>query len=57
VLIYNEQTVSPVTTKLQNDAKAQDIPVLPVTETMPSGKTYQSWMLTQLNTLEQDLGH
>lgn len=55
VLIYNEQTVTPSTTKLQNDARAQNIPIVPVTETMPSGKTYQTWMLDQLNTLEQAL--
>ncbi len=55
VLIYNEQTIEPVTTRLQNDAQAQHIPVVPVTETMPPGKTYQSWMLGQLNTLEQAL--
>ncbi len=55
VLIYNEQTVSPVTTKLQNDAKAAHIPVIPVTETMPPQKTYQSWMLDQLTNLEQGL--
>jgi zinc/manganese transport system substrate-binding protein len=55
VLIYNEQTVTPITTKLQNEAKANNIPIVPVTETMPSGKTYQSWMLDQLNTLEQAL--
>jgi zinc/manganese transport system substrate-binding protein len=55
VLIYNEQTITPVTTKLQNAARAQHIPIMPVTETMPSGKTYQQWMLDQLNTLEQSL--
>ena len=56
VLIYNEQTVTPSTTKLENDARAQHIPIVPVTETMPPGKTYQTWMLGQLKTLEQDLG-
>ena len=55
VLIYNEQTVTPSTTKLENDARAQNIPVVPVTETMPPGKTYQTWMLDQLNRLEQAL--
>jgi zinc/manganese transport system substrate-binding protein len=55
VLIYNEQTVTPSTTKLENDARAQNIPIVPVTETTPRGKTYQTWMLDQLNTLEQDL--
>jgi zinc/manganese transport system substrate-binding protein len=55
VLIYNEQTITPSTTKLENDAMAQNIPIVPVTETMSPGKTYQTWMLDQLNTLEQDL--
>ncbi len=55
VLIYNEQTVTPSTTKLENDARAQNIPIVPVTETMPPGKTYQTWMLDQLNTLVQAL--
>jgi zinc/manganese transport system substrate-binding protein len=55
VLIYNEQTITPSTTKLENDAMAQNIPIVPVTETMPPGKTYQSWMLDQLNVLEQAL--
>jgi zinc/manganese transport system substrate-binding protein len=55
VLIYNQQTVSPITTKLQNDAKAEQIPIVPVTETMPSSKHYQSWMLDQLSTLENGL--
>ena len=55
VLIYNVQTVTPSTTKLENDARAQNIPVVPVSETMPPGKTYQTWMLGQLNVLEQAL--
>ncbi|HBF38464.1 MAG TPA: hypothetical protein DDW50_14240 [Firmicutes bacterium] len=54
-LIYNEQTVSKITTKLQNDAKAAGIPIVPVTETMPANKSYQSWMLDQLGALEKAL--
>ncbi len=56
VLIYNVQTVSPVTTNLQSEAKQMNIPVVPVSETMPSGKTYQQWMLDQLKDLQQALG-
>lgn len=56
VLIYNEQTVTPSTTKLEHDAQQQHIPIVPVTETMPPTKTYQTWMLDQLNVLEQALG-
>lgn len=56
LLIYNEQTVTPVTTNLQNAATQQNIPIVPVTETMPTGKSYQSWMLGQLDALQQGLG-
>jgi zinc/manganese transport system substrate-binding protein len=55
ILIYNSQTVTPITTNLQNEAKNLNIPVVPVSETMPPGKTYQTWMIDQLNTLQQSL--
>jgi ABC-type metal ion transport system, periplasmic component/surface adhesin len=54
-LVYNVQTVSKITTKLQNDAKAAKIPIVAVSETMPADKNYQSWMLGQLNALEKAL--
>ena len=56
VLIYNVQTVTPLTTNLQNAAKLNNIPIVPVSETMPQGKTYQAWMLDQLNSLQKALG-
>ncbi len=56
VLIYNSQTVTPVTTNLQNEAKQMNIPIVAVSETMPSGKTYQQWMLDQLQELQTALG-
>jgi zinc/manganese transport system substrate-binding protein len=52
VLIYNSQTVTPITTNLQSAAQANDIPVVPVTETMPPNDTYQTWMIDELNALE-----
>ena len=55
ILIYNEQTITPITTNLQNQAKQHTIPVVPVTETMPPGKTYQTWMSDQLDALQQAL--
>jgi zinc/manganese transport system substrate-binding protein len=55
ILIYNEQTISPITTKAQADAKAAGIPVVGVTETMPPGETYQTWMLRQLEELRSAL--
>jgi len=55
ILIYNEQTITPITTNLQNQAKQRNIPVVPVTETMLPGKTYQTWMSDQLDALQQAL--
>jgi zinc/manganese transport system substrate-binding protein len=55
VLIYNVQTITPITTNLQNEARSLNIPIVPVSETMPPSKTYQTWMMDQLNTLEQAL--
>ena len=48
VLLYNLQTVTPITTKVRQRAKQLGIPVVGVTETEPPGKTYQQWMLGQL---------
>ncbi len=56
VLVYNEQTISPITSKLQEEAKSAGIPIVPVTETMPSALNYQNWMLSQLTSLAQALG-
>ena len=56
VLIYNEQTASPITSRLQDEAKAAGIPIVPVTETMPSAVNYQDWMLSQLTALDRALG-
>jgi len=55
VLIYNEQTITPITTNMQNEAKQLNIPIIPVWETMPPGKHYQSWMMGQLVNLENAL--
>jgi zinc/manganese transport system substrate-binding protein len=55
ILIYNEQTISPITTKAQADAKAANVPIVGVTETMPPGETYQTWMMRQLDELRSAL--
>ncbi len=55
VLIYNSQTITPITTNLQNMAQANGIPVVPVTETMPPNDTYQTWMMDELSSLETAL--
>jgi zinc/manganese transport system substrate-binding protein len=51
VLLYNSQAVSPITTRLRSAAAAAGIPVLPVTETLPAGVTFQQWQLRQARAL------
>lgn len=52
VLLYNSQATSPVTQHVQDLAKQSGVPVIGVTETLPTNeKTYQSWMQDELNAL------
>jgi zinc/manganese transport system substrate-binding protein len=52
VLLYNVQTVTPVTTQIRALAKSHGIPVVGVSETMPAGvATYQQWQQSQLTDL------
>jgi len=55
ILVYNVQTITPITTKLQDEAKVLSIPVVPVSETMPPGLHYQSWMSKQFDVLASAL--
>ena len=52
VLLYNVQTVTPVTTQIRALARRHGIPVVGVSETMPAGvATYQQWQESQLTNL------
>lgn len=55
VLIYNVQTVSPITTRVQELAKRVGVPVVGVSETEPPGNSYQQWMQSQLDALRAAL--
>jgi len=55
-LFYNSQTTSPVTTKVKDLAKQNNVPIIGVSETEPPNATYQSWMLGQLDALQKALG-
>jgi zinc/manganese transport system substrate-binding protein len=50
-LLYNSQAVSPITSRLRDAARAAGIPVVPVTETLPAGLTFQQWQLRQARAL------
>lgn len=56
VLVYNTQTVSPITTRVRQLARQAGIPVVGVSETEPPGTSYQRWMLNQLQALDAALG-
>lgn len=55
VLMYNTQTVTPITEKVKRDAKGFGLPVVGVSETLPPGMNYQRWMISQLDELERAL--
>ncbi|WP_406141987.1 metal ABC transporter solute-binding protein, Zn/Mn family [Streptomyces sp. NBC_01089] len=55
-LVYNAQTSGPQTEKVKDAAKAGDIPVVPVTETLPKGKDYLGWMTANVDALAAALG-
>jgi zinc/manganese transport system substrate-binding protein len=52
VLVYNVQTVTPLTTDLRGTTAADHIPVIGVSETIdPPGTTFERWMDGQLDRL------
>ena len=55
-LVYNEQTSGPQTEAVLAAAKKNNIPVVPVTETLPSGQDYLSWMTANVKAVSAALG-
>ncbi|HYP46110.1 MAG TPA: zinc ABC transporter substrate-binding protein [Propionibacteriaceae bacterium] len=55
-LVYNEQTSGPVTEQVTSAAERAGIAVMPVTETLPQGQTYLTWMRSNISRLGQALG-
>jgi zinc/manganese transport system substrate-binding protein len=51
VLLYNSQTVSPITSRIRSAAQKAGIPIVAVTETLPPGQTFQQWQLGQAKAL------
>jgi zinc/manganese transport system substrate-binding protein len=54
-LIYNAQVSELMSTRLRALAAASNIPVVPVTETLPAGLHAQDWLLSELDTLDKAL--
>jgi zinc/manganese transport system substrate-binding protein len=51
VLIYNSQATEALTKRMLKLAKDSRLPSVSVTETLPAGKTFQQWMISQLDAL------
>jgi zinc/manganese transport system substrate-binding protein len=56
LLIYNEQTVTPVTTNMKSIAASNNITIVGVTETIqPPGVSFQTWMYAEYLQLQNGL--
>ena len=56
VLVYNAQTVTPLTQQMKSEAASHGIPIVAVTETIqPSNVRFQDWMYGELLQLENAL--
>ena len=53
VFCYNQQVVDALTTSIRQNALNDGVPVVGVYETMPTGYTYQSWMLAEVHAIEK----
>ncbi|MEV4621448.1 zinc ABC transporter substrate-binding protein [Asanoa sp. NPDC049573] len=56
LLAYNEQTAGPETEKVLRAARDNRVGVVPVTETLPAGKDYVTWMGANLAAIKSALG-
>jgi zinc/manganese transport system substrate-binding protein len=50
-LIINAQASDPEAARLAGIARAENVPLVPVSETLPAGKTYQQWINQELTAL------
>jgi zinc/manganese transport system substrate-binding protein len=55
LLVYNAQASDPVADRMERLAKASHVPVVGASETEPPGKTYQAWMLDELDAVAKAL--
>ncbi len=55
VLIYNSQVSEKLTERLRDIAEKAKVPVVGITETMPSNLSFQDWVLGELDVLDKAL--
>jgi len=57
VLVYNNQTITPVTQEMESIATQNNVNLVAITETLqPPGATFQDWMNAELISLQNELG-
>jgi zinc/manganese transport system substrate-binding protein len=56
LLAYNAQTTGPETAQVLDAARDNHVGVVPVTETLPAGKDYVTWMSGNLDAIRAALG-
>jgi len=56
LLAYNEQTSGPQTESVLEAAQQNDVAVVPVTETLPEGETYLTWMKKNVDAVAVGVG-
>jgi zinc/manganese transport system substrate-binding protein len=55
LLVYNSQASDPLAERMLKLAKTSKVPVVGATETEPPGKTYQAWMMGELDAVDHAL--
>ena len=55
LLFYNDQTVSPVTEQVRTAAEKAGVPIVPVTEILPKGTDYLTWMRGNIDAVSSAL--
>jgi zinc/manganese transport system substrate-binding protein len=55
LLVYTSQASDPIAARMGKLAKTAHIPVVGATETEPPGKTYQAWMISELDAVDHAL--
>lgn len=55
MLVYNSQASDPVAERMLTLAKKSHVAVVGATETQPPGKSYQAWMLSELDAVDRAL--
>jgi len=55
LLVYNSQASDPVAERMEKLARSSGVPIVGATETEPPGKTYQTWMMGELDAVARAL--